>query len=230
MITSSGKLSHEEPSAEASEHLNEELQSSYDRVAEDYASEFRDELAHKPFDRKMLDWLAERVGALGLICDMGCGPGQVARYLSERGAAVCGIDLSKGMVERAARLHPDLPFEQGDMLALTGVADEAFGGIAAFYSLIHVPRPLMLQALQELRRTLRPGGTLLLTFHIGREVVHRDEWWGKEVSLDFIFFETEEMKAYLKTAGFELTEAIERDPYADVEYQSRRACLFARKP
>jgi SAM-dependent methyltransferase len=161
---------------------------------------------------------------------MGCGPGQVARYLSEQGAQACGIDLSTAMVERASRLHPDIPFEQGDMLTLAGVADQAFGGIAAFYSLIHVPRPLMLQALQELKRTLRSGGTLLLTFHIGREVIHRDEWWGKDVSLDFIFFETEEMKAYLKTAGFELTEAIERDPYADVEYQSRRAYIFARKP
>ena len=77
---------------------------------------------------------------------------------------------------------------------------------------------------------LRPGGTLLLTFHIGQEVVHRDEWWGKEVSLDFIFFETEEMKGYLQTVGFELQEVIERDPYPEVEYPSRRAYIFARTP
>src|SRR5947207_9065190 len=112
--------------------MNEDLQSSYDRVAADYAAHFRTELAQKPFDRKMLDWLAERVGALGHICDMGCGPGQVARYLHEQGGQACGIDLSPAMVAQAQSLHPAIPFQQGDMLALADVADDSFGGVAAF--------------------------------------------------------------------------------------------------
>jgi SAM-dependent methyltransferase len=143
---------------------------------------------------------------------------------------VCGVDLSLAMVKRALELNPNVPFEQGDMLALSRIADNSYAGIAAFYSIIHVPRPSVVQALQELKRVLRPVGVLLLTFHIGQEIIHRDEWWSKEVSLDFIFFETEEMKGYLRTAGFELQEVIERDPYPDVEYPSRRAYIFARKP
>jgi SAM-dependent methyltransferase len=210
--------------------VNEDLQRSYDRVAEDYAEHFRDEMAEKPFDRKMLDWLAEKVGDLGVICDMGCGPGQVARYLRDRGVEACGVDLSPGMLERARSLNPGIPFYQGDMLALAGIADDAYGGVAAFYSIIHVPRAAVAEALREFRRVLRPAGVLLLAFHIGQETVHRDEWWGKEVSLDFIFFETEEMKGHLKSAGFELQEVIERDPYPEVEYPSRRAYVFARKP
>lgn len=210
--------------------MNKELQSSYDRVAKDYARQFRDEMDKKPFDRKMLDWLAEKIGDLGVICDMGCGPGQIASYLHGRGVKVCGVDLSPEMLREAKRLSPDIPFQQGDMLALVDVADNSYAGIAAFYSIIHVPRPAVIQALQELKRVLRPEGVLLLTFHIGQEIIHRDEWWGKEVCLDFIFFETEEMKRYLRTAGFELQEVIERDPYPDVEYQSRRAYIFARKP
>jgi hypothetical protein len=78
---------------------------------------------------------------------------------------------------------------------------------------------------------LSPKGVLLLTFHIGQEIKHLDELLDKEVSLDFFFFEREEVKNYLRTAGFELEEAIERDPYSkEVEHQSRRAYLFARKP
>jgi SAM-dependent methyltransferase len=209
--------------------MNEDLQSSYDRVAEDYAEHFHDEMEKKPFDRKMLDWLAEKVGALGIICDMGCGPGQVARYLHDHGVKACGVDLSTAMVERARALHPEISFQQGDMLALAEVADNSYGGMAAFYSIIHIHRPSLIQALLELKRVLRPDGVLLLTFHIGQEIIHRDEWWGKEVSMDFIFFETEEMKDYLRLAGFELEEVIERDPYTEVEYPSRRAYIFARK-
>lgn len=210
--------------------MGEELQGSYDRVAESYAEQFRDEMAKKPFDRKMLDWLAEKVGGLGVICDMGCGPGQAARYLFDQGVQVCGVDLSPGMVERAHRSHPGIPFRQGDMLSLSDVADASYGGVAAFYSIIHVQRPDLNRALGELKRVLRPGGILLLTFHIGREVVHREEWLGEEVSIDFIFFETEEMKERLHAAGFVLQEVIERDPYTEVEYPSRRAYIFARKP
>jgi SAM-dependent methyltransferase len=211
--------------------MSDELQSSYDRVAENYARHFLDEMDKKPFDRKMLDWLAEKVGGAGVICDMGCGPGQVARYLHSRGVKVCGVDLSPAMVQQAQSLNPDIPFRQGDMLSLDDVADNSYGGIAAFYSIIHIPRRKMARALQELKRVLRPKGVLLLTFHIGKEIKHLDEMLDKEVSLDFFFFETVEMKDYLKSAGFELEEAIERDPYPkEVEYQSRRAYIFARKP
>lgn len=205
------------------------LQSSYDRVADEYVRRIYDELQYKPLDCQLLDRLVESVQPLGPICDMGCGPGHVARYLRERGANVCGVDLSPGMIEQARRLNPGIDFTQGNMLALA-VADEAWGGIAAFYSIIHVPRGEVASALRELKRVLRPGGLLLLAFHVGEEVVHLDEWWGQRVSVDFVFFTPKEIEAYLQSAGFEIEETIERDPYPDVEHQSRRAYIFARKP
>ena len=210
--------------------MSDDFRKSYDAVAADYAANFTDELDKKPFDRKMLDWLAEKSGGRGIICDMGCGPGQIARYLSDRNVEACGIDLSPEMVKKARQLNPQISFERGDMLALENVADAAFGGVAAFYSIIHIPRAGLHQALSELQRILQPGGILLLAFHLGRDIVHMDEWWGKPVSLDFYFYEREEMKDALREAGFSLEEAIERDPYADVEYPSRRAYIFARKP
>jgi hypothetical protein len=81
-----------------------------------------------------------------------------------------------------------------------------------------------------MRRVLRPGGWLLLAFHLGTDSVHLDEWWGHPVSLDTIFFKTEEILRFLKQAGFGEGEAVERDPYPAIEYQSRRGYIFARKP
>ncbi len=200
---------------------------SYDAVAPEYAQQFRDEMDYKPFDREILMRLAERVNGLGVICDLGCGPGQIARYLARNGVAACGIDLSPEMVRHASLLNPTIPFQQGNMLDLADVSDNTFGGVAAFYSIIHIPRPDVVKALREIKRVLRPGGTLLVTFHIGDEIIHRDEWWGKQVSVDFQFFQPAEMERYLQEAGYEQIEVNVREPYPEVEYQSRRAYIFA---
>ena len=140
-----------------------------------------------------------------------------------------GIDLSAGMVEQARRLNPGIEFRQGNMLSLD-IEDAAWGGIVAFYSIIHVPRTEIPDALAEMKRVLRPGGLLLLAFHVGHEAVHLDEWWGQPVSVNFLFFRSEEMVDSLRAVGFEIEEIVEREPYPHVEHRSRRAYIFAKKP
>ena len=210
-------------------HQRNDYQTSYDQVADEYVHHIFDELQHKPFDRQLLDRFAASVRAVGPACDMGCGPGHVARYLHERGVQVCGVDLSPAMVEWARRLTTGVEFRQGDMMALDE-PDGAWAGIAAFYSIIHIAREEMAQALGELRRVLRPGGLLLLAFHIGDDTIHLDDWWGQKVCVDFFFFRSDEMAGFLRAAGFEIEETVEREPYPEVEHQSRRSYIFARRP
>jgi SAM-dependent methyltransferase len=205
------------------------VQASYDQVAEEYVVRIYGELEHKPLDRQLLDRFAERLQVMGPACDLGCGPGHLARYLYERGVQIQGIDLSLAMVESARRLNPGIEFTQGDMCSLE-IEDGALGGIVAFYSVIHIPRPEVVKVLVEMKRVLRPGGQLLLAFHVGDDLVHLDEWWGHPVSVDFIFFRTEEMTAFLREAGFQVVEVVEREPYPSVEHPSRRAYLLAEKP
>jgi SAM-dependent methyltransferase len=210
-------------------HKRKDFQTSYDLVADEYVRRIFGELRHKPLDRQLLDRFAASVHDFGLVCDMGCGPGHIARYLQDHGVEVCGVDLSPAMVERALRLTPGVEFRQGDMMALD-VSDGMWAGIVAFYSIIHIPRGDMTQALGELWRVLRPGGILLLAFHIGDDSIHLDEWWGQKVCVDFFFFRSDEMATYLREVGFDVEEIIEREPYPDVEHQSRRAYIFARRP
>ncbi len=206
---------------------DDRTRTSYDRVAAEYARRLDDELEHKPLERRLLAEFAASVE--GRIGDVGCGPGHVAAYLHEHGADVVGLDLSPAMIAQARALHPGIEFAVADMRALP-VEDGALGGIVAVYSLIHIPRDEVVSVLRELRRVLRPGGRLVVGFHIGGEIRHLDEWWGEQVDLDFQFFTTAEMTSYLAAADFALEETIEREPYPDVEVQTRRAYLLARKP
>lgn len=207
----------------------DDIHADYDPIADEYAETYFNELDHKPLDRQLLDKFAGLVKGLGPVCDLGCGPGQIARYLKDRGVPAFGLDLSEKMVEKARKLSPDIDFIQGDMTALEA-EDDSWGGIAAFYCIIHIPHEQVIEVLRELRRVLVPGGWLLLCFHIGDETAHLDEWHGKAVDIDSIFFPLEHMQGYLKEAGLEIAETIERDPYPDVEYQSRRAYIFAQNP
>jgi SAM-dependent methyltransferase len=205
------------------------VQTSYDRIAGEYTAHIAGELAHKPLDRHLLSWFAERVQGLGPVWDLGCGPGHVARYLHDRGVDVRGLDLSAEMIAQARQLHPEIVFAQGNMRSLE-VETGILGGIVAFYSLIHIPHADMVAVLNELKRALRHGGALLLSFHIGQEIVHRDEMWEQPVTLDFIFFQTQEMFDYLNAAGFTIEMVLERAPYVEAEHPSRRAYICAAKP
>lgn len=56
-----------------------------------------------------------------------------------------------------------------------------------------------------------------------------EEMWGVEISLDFLFCETEEIVALLRKARFTIERVVERAPYPAVEYPSQRTYILARK-
>jgi SAM-dependent methyltransferase len=204
------------------------VRESYDRIAEEYARRIFDELRHKPLDRELLDRFARETKGRGDICDMGCGPGHIARYLRDAGASVFGLDLSPGMLAQARKLNPDIPFREATMMSLA-IADGTLAGIAAFYAIVNISRQSLPLVFREMQRTLLPDGLLLLAFHAGDEVLREEELWGQKISLDFLFFQPSEIRLGLEAAGFTIEEVIEREPYPEVEYQSRRAYIFARK-
>jgi SAM-dependent methyltransferase len=183
-------------------------------------------LAHKPFDRAILARFAALVGEAPIL-DAGCGPGHVARFLSGVGANVTGLDLSAEMVAQAAALNPGIEFRRGSMLELT---EEGFGGIIAFYSIIHIPRERQPAMFANWLRAMRPGGHLLLAFHVGEADRHVDELWGHPVSIDFLFFTPAEIEQRLADAGFDLVESWTRAPYPAVEAETQRAYILARAP
>ena len=207
---------------------NQRVESFYDAVADAYVDRFYGELDHKPFDRHWLHRLAALTRDRGRVCDIGCGPGQIARYLRERGDDVFGADLSEEMLRQARRLNPGIEFQRQDMLSLT-LPSDSLGGIAAFYAIVHLTLDQAEVAFRELRRVLAPGGFLLIAFHIGDEPIHVDELLGRKVSADFMLFQPDDVIARLASAGLAVEEVTIRYPYKDVEHPSKRAYILARK-
>jgi SAM-dependent methyltransferase len=211
------------------EQTTRHIQACYDTVAREYAERFAGELAHKPLDRELLKRFASQVTGRGYVYDLGCGPGQTTAFLHACGVSVRGMDISAELLREARERHPGVSFEQGDMLALP-VADASLAGVIAFYAIVHLSPAGLRRALAEMHRVLQAGGRLLLAFHVGEKVVHVDEFLGRSVALDFVFFPPQVVADELAQAGFVAVEVIERDPYPDLEYPSRRAYVFARTP
>ncbi len=205
------------------------IEAMYDTVAKEWAEKFSGEHERKPKDREMLAEFAREIGKERPVWDLGCGPGDTAAYLKGLGVDVAGLDLSEKLLEQARALHPDIRFQKGDILDLEW-EDSSIAGIVAFYAIVHFAEEQVGRAFAEIFRVLKPGGPFLFTFHIGDETMHLEEFLGRKVDIDFMFFTTEFISACLKRTGFEIRQIVEREPYPGVEYESRRAYVFAGKP
>lgn len=94
------------------------------------------------------------------MLDVGCGSGNVSAAALGRGAAVRAVDAEPGMVEATRRAAPGAEVRSG-VLPQLPYADGEFDAVVANFVLNHVGRPL--EALVEMRRVTRPGGTIAVT-------------------------------------------------------------------
>ena len=173
----------------------------------------------------MLDEFAAACPRGGLVLDVGCGPGQVASYLTDDGVEAAGVDLSPEMIAAARRLSPRIDFSVGDMRRLDR-PDASLAGVTAFYSLIHIARADVPQVLTEFRRVLAPGGRLLLAVHGGAGEVHRDEFLDRGVPFDATLFALGELVTLVEAAGFWVDTAHQRAPY-EFEHPTPRIYVAA---
>jgi SAM-dependent methyltransferase len=213
---------------DSNEELARSLNENYDLLAEEYARHLFHELENKPFDQEILKRFSKEVS--GEVCDMGCGPGQVARYLRDLNVEIFGLDISERMLEEARKLNPDIHFEVGNVLSLA-LPEASLSGTVAFYLICNIPRDSLPQLFQEMMRVLMPGGLLLISFHNGdNETIHENERWCNLISLDSFLYRPSFIRKLLEEGGFHIEDIVERDPYPpDVEYQSQRTYIFARK-
>jgi SAM-dependent methyltransferase len=207
----------------------EKIIKTYNATAASYAATRIDELHHKQLDRLLLNEFARLNKDSGTCADFGCGPGQTTKFLSDAGLAnIIGIDLSPEILKTARRIFPDLNFEEGDLLTLR-YPDNHFASAVAFYAIVHFDYDQVADAFAQVNRVLKRGAHFLFSYHVGDETVHFDQANDIEVDIDLHFFQTNRILELLSNSKFQVLDAIERLHYSDVEYDTKRAYVWAKK-
>jgi SAM-dependent methyltransferase len=205
----------------------------YDGVARPYTAAIGDELSGKPLDRALLRVVAE-AGRDGVVADLGGGPGHVAAHLRDLGVRAFDVDRSPAMATIAATDF-GVPALAGDLtrLPLDGASVAA---AVCWYAVIHLDDDARARAYAEFARVLRPGGLVVLAFHVSDDEVaaggakHLDEFLGVPVQLTFRFLDPPAEEVRLRQAGLEVEARLERQAYPGVEHASLRCYLLARRP
>ena len=100
------------------------------------------------------------------ILDLGCGTGEHARFLAEKGFEVVGVDVSDTMLERAREgvVPAGVQFLQGDLAHVETVVTGKFGGaICLGNTLVHITSaPVLADLLRGIRKVLLPGAPLIV--------------------------------------------------------------------
>lgn len=137
--------------------------SSYDQFAWYYERDYYDYTEDVPLYREM----ARRTG--GPILEIMCGTGRILVPLAEDGYFITGVDISRAMLDIArhkadeAGLSSRITLMQGDIRTVELPAQHFSLAFVALNSFMHMEQvDDQLAALATMRRTLMPGGILIL--------------------------------------------------------------------
>lgn len=108
------------------------------------------------------------------ILDVGCGTGNFSIKLAQKGCEVTGIDISKPMLEKAAKkakkLNLDIDFKKANIVNLE-FEDNHFDSVFSMAAVEFIED--LEKAMQEMKRVVKPGGKILLG------TIRKESVWGR---------------------------------------------------
>ena len=117
---------------------------------------------HELYERVWLDRFTQDIPEGGSLLDLGCGAGEpIAKYLSERGYAVTGVDSSAAMVAMFEARLPNQKALVADMRTLR--LDGRFHGILAWNSFFHLNHEDQRRMFAVFRKHAAPRAMLMFT-------------------------------------------------------------------
>ena len=104
--------------------------------------------------------LLKEAGIEREILDLGCGRGEWLELLRDEGLRSRGVESNRVLVEQARARGLEVA-EQDALEFLRGQPPNSFGAVTAFHFIEHLRFETLVELLDEIRRTLRPGGLVI---------------------------------------------------------------------
>lgn len=168
----------------------------YDTIAREYA----DAIENYAPDLERQKFL-KRIPKGGKILDVACAAGRDSFYFAEHGLKVIGIDLSEELLKIAKKRGTHVDFQKQDMRHMH-FPKNSFEGIWASAALLHLKRREVTSTLRHFRDFLKPKGTLFVMVKEGNGEADVVEKLSQGLSRHFTYFQRDELKNTLTTAGF----------------------------
>lgn len=179
------------------------VEAGYDRIAERHAAWALETRTKERARYTAL--LAEMLPPGAHVVELGCGVGgPTTRALAAR-FRLTGVDISARSVELAREAIPGATFVHADMTRLE-LLPESVDGVAAFYSISHVPRDEHAALFARIAGWLRPGGVLVAALGARDNPADLvDDWLG--APMFWSGHDAATAEALVAAAGFNVAQA-----------------------
>ena len=209
------------------------VQNDYDTVAEDYAVDFGTELE----DTDILDEFLVRLKPNSKILDCGGGTGKLTDFLIKHGHQAICYDFSKSMMKKAKELFPKIPYILDDIVSMKKhFQNGSFDGIAAFYSLFHIPKEEIDTVFASISDLLTDDGLFVFVTQLGNGEDWIDEPYLKEKGKKVLYVNwltKPQVCSLLEKNHFKIVCATEKNEIATNELgqndQNNKFCVVAQK-
>lgn len=208
----------------ATDKIASATQAFYNKVAAKYDNTIARDLS----DTNWLDRFLLEVRAKGEVLDVGCGPGNFARFMIDRGRRVLGIDISEEMIAIAGRNVPKGTFLQCDFRGMP-FEPNRFDGILIAYSLLHLPKSDGMRTLVACRDALKKGGVLALMMKSGVGELWNKSKLSKGDTYYVQFWTMSELCRAFNKLDLTIIDADIGAPATKLEIQSKKLFLLGKK-
>lgn len=148
-----------------------------------------------------LSRLLEKIPKDSQILDAGCGNGKpVAKFLSEKGYNVIGVDISKKLIKEAQKNAPKAKFKIMSIYNLKFPL-KRFDAIVSFFAILHLEKSKIISVFKSFHKILSDSGYLLFSVNKGKEEGYF-KFFGKKVF--FSAYSKKEIEEILRKTNFKV--------------------------
>jgi SAM-dependent methyltransferase len=190
------------------------------RIYNNYVKEYIDKFMDLNLYKDTFDPLLRTLPLGGTVLELGCGPGNVVKYIKSKRAdlQIMGIDLAPEMIRAATKLNPDAAFKILDIRHADEIEGHFDAVIAAFCIPYLSPDNLADVFVQMQRLTRAKKGMIYISYMEGpceRSGFERTSFTG-ESELYINYYTRDEIEFLIKEHGFIIRQFYTQDyPEAD---------------